>query len=236
MTMQRRLFMKIVALAFGRLALCCTPAALPLRKARAETRRRLLPADTQMGDLIYEDPGLLDTRNLPITPLERFGTTGPTDVEIDPNRWRLNISGAVTTPTEIRFSQLKALPAVERKVLLICPGAFAFHALWKGVSLARLLQQAGIDSRANHARVSGPAGTDEHTALFPLKDIEVESVFLAYAVNGRDLPRKHGYPLRVVAEGFIGADWIKFVDHVEAVVSNQPPDTAPPSPGPAFLP
>jgi sulfoxide reductase catalytic subunit YedY len=36
-------------------------------------------------------------------------------------------------------------------------------------------------------------------------------VFLATHVNGTVLPRKHGFPLRVVAEGYYGSEWVKYV-------------------------
>ena len=38
-----------------------------------------------------------------------------------------------------------------------------------------------------------------------------EHFFLAYGVNGKTLPKKHGFPLRVVAEGYYGSDWVKYV-------------------------
>jgi sulfoxide reductase catalytic subunit YedY len=41
-------------------------------------------------------------------------------------------------------------------------------------------------------------------------------VFLAYQVNGQALPKKHGFPLRVVAEGYYGGDWVKYVYKVVA--------------------
>ncbi|MBW1786221.1 MAG: molybdopterin-dependent oxidoreductase [Deltaproteobacteria bacterium] len=30
----------------------------------------------------------------------------------------------------------------------------------------------------------------------------------------RDFPQKHGFPLRLVAEGYYGFDWIKYVDRL----------------------
>jgi sulfoxide reductase catalytic subunit YedY len=37
---------------------------------------------------------------------------------------------------------------------------------------------------------------------------------LASQVNGATLPPKHGFPLRVVAEGYYGAEWVKYVDSI----------------------
>ena len=41
--------------------------------------------------------------------------------------------------------------------------------------------------------------------------------FWAYQVNGVDLPQKHGFPLRIVAEDYYGDDWVKYVDKIEAI-------------------
>ncbi len=41
-------------------------------------------------------------------------------------------------------------------------------------------------------------------------------IFLAYEVNGQVLPRKHGFPCRVVAEDHYGSVWVKFVHQIEA--------------------
>ncbi len=44
-----------------------------------------------------------------------------------------------------------------------------------------------------------------------MEDVISNRVFLAYQVNGEVLPRRHGFPLRVVAEGYYGYDWVKYV-------------------------
>ena len=44
----------------------------------------------------------------------------------------------------------------------------------------------------------------------PLSDSLIQ-VFLAYDVNGKALPKRHGFPLRVVAEDYYGDDWVKYV-------------------------
>ena len=47
-----------------------------------------------------------------------------------------------------------------------------------------------------------------------MADILSDKVFLAYEVNGKALPRKHGFPLRVVAEDHYGSEWVKYVDKI----------------------
>lgn len=237
MAMQRRQFAVLLATVAGHIALAGSPLVLLLKKAWA--RRRLLPPGTEVGSLIYEDPDQLDPHQLPITPLDQFDTMGLTEHPVDVDRWRLSVGGAVSRPLTLSLDQIKALPVIERNVLLICPGAFAYYARWRGTSLHAILQQAGISPRVTHVAVTGPTGKYYKTERFELNQVRSDKVFLAYAVNGAPLPEKHGFPLRVVAEDRVGSQWIKFVDKIEAVEGQSAPvrhqDESKPK-GPAFVP
>ena len=49
-----------------------------------------------------------------------------------------------------------------------------------------------------------------------------DKVFPAYRINGEVIPVKHGFPLRVVAEGYYGYDWVKYVGCVTVDEVNEP--------------
>lgn len=235
--MKRRQFTMLIAAVAGRIALAGTPLSLLLKRAWAQTRRRLLPAQTDPESLIYEDPGLLDPHQMAITPIDQFGTMGLTEHPVNLKRWRLNIGGAVARPLTLSLDQIKALPVLKRDVLLICPGVFAYYARWQGVSLNALLQQAGIAPQATHVDITGPSGKFYKMERFALDQIRSDKVFLAYGVNGVPLPEKHGFPLRAVAEDQVGSQWIKFVDKIAAVVAEPAPKQEKNwSPGPAYPP
>lgn len=208
--LSRRCFGK---LAFG--AVLGGSAFLALASARmgrlwAATRKVLTPA-TDRKSLIHEDPATLDTANLAITPLEEFETMGPTDRVVDLARWRLEVSGRVGQPVSFTYAEITSLPPIERNVLLICPGVFANHGRWTGFSVQRILQQVNLDRGASRVVFEDAGGK---SADYPLADVLSDRVFLAYQVNGAPLPRKHGFPLRVVAEDYYGADWVKYVTRV----------------------
>lgn len=173
--------------------------------------RKVLAKGTKPESLIHENPAALDTTNLDITPLDRFGTMGPTDRVVDLATWRLEVSGQVKRPFSATYSQLTGLPAIEKEVLLICPGFFANHGRWKGVSVKGLLEQAEFDRAATQVTIESHG---QKSARFAVSDILSAKVFLAYQVNGKELPRKHGFPLRVVAEDHYGSEWVKYVDRI----------------------
>ena len=72
-----------------------------------------------------------------------------------------------------------------------------------------------------------------------MDQVRSDKIFLAYGVNGKPLPEKHGFPLRLVAEDRVGSQWIKFVDKIDAVVQKSIPQGSRKEvkPGePAFIP
>jgi len=190
-----------------------------LAKAYAETKRILLPKGTDLSTLSNKNPATLDTRNLEVRPLKDFETMGQDDYKVNLKSWRLVVEGNVDAATKLTYSRILELPSIERKVLLICPGFFANHGSWKGVSLMTVLNLARMKADTTHIIVSGPQGSYEKAEKFPIADVRSDKVFLAYQVNGVDLPQKHGFPLRIVAEDYYGSEWVKYVYKVEAIKS-----------------
>jgi len=188
-----------------------------LAKAYAQTKRILLPKGTDLSTLSSKNPAELDTRNLEVRPLEDFDTMGQINYKVDLKSWRLILEGNVAAPTRLTYERLIELPSTERKVLLICPGIFANHGNWKGVSLMTVLNLARMKDDTTHISVSGPQGSYEKVEKFPIADVRSDKVFLAYGVNGEKLPQKHGFPLRIVAEDYYGNDWVKYVYRIEAI-------------------
>ena len=207
----RRTFLKQVLGVIGAGALAW---AAGIDRAFAGTARKILPRGTPLESLRNRNPVELDTRNLTVTPLEDFQTMGLTDHRVNPKTWHLEIEGRVSAPLRLTYVELLALPWLERAVLLICPGVFVQHGLWSGFSLGPLLDRAGAARDASRVTVEGPLGQHVKTASYPLDDIRSGRVFLCHHVNGEPLPVKHGYPLRVVAGGYYGYDWIKYASRI----------------------
>jgi sulfoxide reductase catalytic subunit YedY len=196
--------------------LLVSPVTVFTRRIYAQAKRLILPKGTKMGSLVDKNPAELDTRHLEVIPLERFETMGETDHKTDTGAWRLKITGKVQKPLSLTYDQIMELPSIERNVLLICPGFFTNHGKWKGISVTELLKLARVESGISHVSFQGPPGRYEKTESFPVADVLSDKIFLAYQVNGQMLPRKHGFPLRVVAEDNYGSVWVKYVHRVEA--------------------
>lgn len=216
---KRRQFIKMVLGLFAGIGLLINPIATGCRSVWAKAKKIILPKGTPVEILIGKNPANLDTKNLDLTPLEAFQTMGQTNYHVNLSKWRLDIDGQVQHPLKLTYDQIKQMPSIEKNVLLICPGVFAYHAHWKGISVVRLLEMGKIVTGVTHVVFRGPEGTYEKTSRFPIQDIHSNKVFLAYNVNDKTLPVKHGFPLRVVAEDYYGSYWIKYVYKITAIKS-----------------
>ncbi len=151
------------------------------------------------------------------------------------DRWALTIDGEVRTPLKLTFDQLSRRPKTIAANTLECSGngrsllaekasgnpwtiGGVGNAVWGGVSLSVLLDEAGLGSRAAHVSFEG-MDTPLGKAQIPfVRSIPIEkalgSTLLAYEMNGEPLPLKHGYPLRALALGWTGANCVKWLKRI----------------------
>jgi sulfoxide reductase catalytic subunit YedY len=213
---KRRQFLEMMLGFITSTSIMFNPFFAGIRFVYASTQKIILPKGTKRNSLINKNPSSLDTRNLEITPLEGFRTMGITGHVVNLEKWRLEVGGHVQTPLRLRYSDILDLPSIEKNVLLICPGVFVNHGQWKGIAIMELLKMAGMENGVTQVTARGPAGDYEKVEHFLIEDIISKKVFLAYQVNGETLPRKHGFPLRVVAEDHYGFEWVKYVYRITA--------------------
>ena len=212
---ERRQFLKTALGALAGVGVFFTSWHSFLRPLWGEEPKTILPKGTKRESLIERNPADLDTRNLDITPLKDFQTMGTTESKVDLDKWRLEVTGRVKRALILTYSQILGLPSTERQVLLICPGFFANNGLWKGILMEELLKKAEREVGANEVTFISSEGGYERTEKFSMEEVLSGKVFLAYGVNGQALPEKHGFPLRVVAEGHYGSQWTKYVGKVK---------------------
>jgi DMSO/TMAO reductase YedYZ molybdopterin-dependent catalytic subunit len=177
----------------------------------AETNNKTIAESLDSSDLKNRNPKDVATDNLKITPLNNFGTMGMDDYSPEMEDWRFLVDGHVKKALKLTYEELLALDSIEKPVLLICPGFFANYGLWKGVSVKTLLKLASPKHGVTHITFRGPEGPYEKVTRAPIDDALADKVFVSYQVNGEKLSQKHGFPVRLVAEGYYGYDWVKYV-------------------------
>jgi len=93
----------------------------------------------------------------PISPEDEFYLidTALQKPEVDPSTWTLTINGEyVDTPVTYTYEELLARPMVEREVTLSCVsnpvgGNLVGNAVWSGIPLTELFEEAGIQDPTN---------------------------------------------------------------------------------------
>ncbi len=177
--------------------------------------------------------------NQPITPIENFFVRSHHYVpKVELNEWRLSIAGQVNTPMTFTMADLKRMPRVELVSVLECAGngrglfesavpglQWEYGAVgngrWAGVRLGDLLRRCGIKQPVVEVLFDGadvPIGKmPEFKRSVPMKKALDPETILAYEMNGEELPVSHGFPLRLIAPGWAGDSWVKWVTSIEVL-------------------
>ncbi|MFF9563058.1 molybdopterin-dependent oxidoreductase [Leifsonia sp. NPDC014704] len=126
---------------------------------------------------------------------------------IDPNDWRLRITGMVENEVELTFAQLLALPLEESTTTLTCVsnevgGDLIGNATWLGYPIRHLLSRAKPSADADMVLSTSQDGWTASTPIETLTD--ERNAILAVGMNGQPLPLEHGYPVRMVVPGLYG--------------------------------
>ena len=158
----------------------------------------------------------------PITPNNRFYsvTKNVLDPDVARSLWRLRIDGRVDNPTTYTFDQLAALPGVTmQEATVSCISndigdGLVSNAVWTGISLRSLLEAAGLQQPTVKVVFYG---ADNYTDTIYLDKALDGKTFVAWEMNGAPLPKRHGFPVRLIVPGRFGEKSVKWVTRIEVV-------------------
>jgi DMSO/TMAO reductase YedYZ molybdopterin-dependent catalytic subunit len=167
---------------------------------------------------------------------------------LDVGSYRLSIRGAVRRELSLSYTDIRTLPSRSGIATLECagngrvflvppaPGAqwelgAVGNAKWTGVPLAVLLERAGLADEACELVLEGadrgvpkeepkPPGAISYARSIPRKRALEPDVLVAYLMNGQELTRDHGYPLRAIVPGHYGMASVKWLTNI--VATTQP--------------
>jgi DMSO/TMAO reductase YedYZ molybdopterin-dependent catalytic subunit len=179
--------------------------------AQSEAKEKLAP-NTPRSSIIEMDPAKVDPNDLPLDRIDQLQATGTPQEITDISVWRLAVTGkGLGHAMSLSYADLRSLPTVKKRVLLICRGVFEGYLEWEGVPLSALLEKAS--ARPDFHLVSFKS-YDGYTQRFSREEATKHLLFLAVKVNGETLPATHGYPVRLVAEDFYGGRWTKWINEI----------------------
>ena len=152
-------------------------------------------------------------------------------VRIQPDAWRLHVTGMVNRPAAISLHELRELPKIELEAFIKCAGFPHDHtiatrnvsnAVWGGVRLSEVLRQVDVRDGASFVWAFAPdhGSYADFSADCYIKDIPLtrglaDDVLLAYELNGEPLAPEHGFPVRLLVPGYYGTNSVKWLSRIE---------------------
>ena len=123
--------------------------------------------------------------------------------------WRLSVNGMIDRPASFSLAQLKSYPSRSQITMLQCEEGWSYIAEWIGVPLAHVLDVVGIQAQARYV-VYFSIDSDWWDSI-DMADAMHPQTFLAYGMNGDELPVGNGGPLRLRLPRQLGYKSVKFV-------------------------
>ncbi len=156
---------------------------------------------------------------------------------IDPETFRLGISGKVKNALKLSLADLKSqFENVEVVAVNQCSGnsrgfsqprvgggqlghGAMGNARWKGVRLKDVLEKAGLEAGAKNVICDGLDSAPLPQTPDFVKSLDLDhaldgEVLIAFEMNGEPLPMLNGFPLRLVVPGYFGTYWIKHLHQI----------------------
>ena len=126
--------------------------------------------------------------------------------------WQLTIDGLVAHPASFSLEDLKRLPSRTQITHLACEEGWSYIAQWTGVPLSYVLNLVGVLPQAKYVVFFA---FDKKFDSLDMFDAWHPQTLLAYSMNGQDLPKRHGAPLRVRVPRQLGFKSKKYLTHIE---------------------
>lgn len=170
-----------------------------------------------------------------ITPNKYFFSRNQSRIMTEPvdiDAWSLTIEGEVKKTMTVTYDQILKMPRVVVANTFECSGngrsllrksargnpwtiGGVGNAVWGGVWLHELLEEAGLQNSAGYVAFEGFDKSGRSAGIDFVRSIPIEkamsSTLLAYEMNGEPLPEAHGYPLRGLPLGWTGANCVKWL-------------------------
>jgi DMSO/TMAO reductase YedYZ molybdopterin-dependent catalytic subunit len=137
------------------------------------------------------------------------------DPEVTAGEWSMTFTGETGSERTVTFDELTDRPVEHRAITLRCVGEDLNgrkldNAVWTGTPIRPLLESVDPQGECNCAMLRGEDG---YYVQFPV-DVLAEG-FLAWGMNGKELPTSHGHPVRVLIPGHWGETNVKWLSEIE---------------------
>jgi DMSO/TMAO reductase YedYZ molybdopterin-dependent catalytic subunit len=146
---------------------------------------------------------------------------------VDTDAWTLAVTGRVETDLELAHDEVTpggggderetVDTAGETRAILDCTSGWYSEHDWQGVRVGELLDAASASERAEWVQFRSVTG---YRWSLPID--EARDALLATRVDNAPLTHGHGAPMRLVAPGRRGFQWVKWVEEVRVTRRREP--------------
>lgn len=126
--------------------------------------------------------------------------------------WRLTVDGMVTHPLSLSLADIKSLPQRNQITEIACEEGWSYIAEWIGTPLSHVLNLVGVLPQATYV-VYRSIQTDWWDSI-DMTDALHPQTFVAYGMNGAEMPVSFGGPLRLRVPRQLGYKNIKYLAHL----------------------
>src|SRR5205807_6611492 len=175
-----------------------------------------------------------------LTPAEHFFVRNHMHAPstIDPAQWKLSVGGEVEKPYSLTLAELSRLETHSVVNTLECAGngrAFqtpkvpgvqwqkgaVSNGRFSGPRLRDILERAGVKSTGKHVMFRGldevPGKVPPFIRSIPVEKAMDSDTLVATHMNGAPLTRHHGFPVRALVPGWIGAASCKWLTEIRVL-------------------
>lgn len=138
----------------------------------------------------------------------------------DMSSYRFKVWGQVEKPLELSYEELLKLPSVELIADFHCVTRWSVKEIrWEGVQTKYILELVKPKESAKYVLVHCLEG---YTTNMPIEYLWEEDSLLAYKMYGKPIPKRHGYPLRLVVPKLYAWKSAKYVWGIELLPYDVP--------------
>ncbi|MEZ0361712.1 MAG: sulfite oxidase-like oxidoreductase [Hydrogenobacter sp.] len=138
----------------------------------------------------------------------------------DMDKYRFKVFGLIENPLELTYEEILRLPSIELIADFHCVTRWSVkEILWEGIQTRYILDKVKPKEEARFVMVHCLEG---YTTNIPIEYLLEEDTILAYKMNNYTIPKRHGYPLRLVVPKLYAWKSAKYVWGMEFMEKDVP--------------
>jgi len=140
------------------------------------------------------------------------------NTDFDEENYKIDFFGEVENPISLSYKELFNFPQVELIADFHCVTHWSVKEIhWEGVQVKEILKI--VKPKASYVLIHSKEGYTTNTLTDYLFE---EDVIIAYKMNGDILPKRHGFPLRLVIPKLYAWKSAKYLSGFEFLKENKP--------------